>query len=97
MDDIQTSTNGSGQQNLTDQQKQDDIQALQDLKKNLEDEQNEIDQILADAADEVQMQTADDLKTFEDAAQEIDQLQKQADEEEQAGDLEQARQNVARS
>lgn len=77
------------------QQTQDDLQALEDLKKSVQDEQQELDTIVGDAADQVKAQTADDLAQVDQAAEELDGLQKQAEEQEQAGAVDQAKQDVA--
>ncbi len=70
---------------MTTQQVQDDLQALQDLKKHVQDEHDEIETILAQTADEVEKETSADLAEFDKAADELSSLEAQADAEEKAG------------
>lgn len=79
----------------TTQQLQDDLTALKDFKKNLEDERDELDDVLAQAGQDVERQTAEPVKEFDQATNELDRLEQQAEEEEQAGAIKQARQDIA--
>ena len=69
----------------TNQQVQDDVQALQDLKKQLQDEHDEVEGVLNQTADEVERQPSADLAEFDKAAGELASLEAQADAEEKAG------------
>ena len=70
-----------------------DIKALEDFKKSLEDERDQIDQMVGEVAD-LDEQTAADLKVVDESTQELDSLEKKADEEENQGQVSQARDQI---